>query len=591
MRSDPDKTKTAQDEASSEAFQIPPWPINDNNETLIGHTIHGRYLIENELGRGGMGIVYLARDQQLHRRQVVVKLLLDKAFLSDYVLQKFHQEIEALSRLNHPGIVGILDTGELPPGRPFIVMQYVEGETLRSRIKPGGLSLQSIAHIMKQIGRALNATHDRGILHRDLKPENIMLQELGGGEELVKIIDFGVAKVKDSLLGSTTAMNVSPGTIAYMAPEQLSGEPITRATDIYAFGVIAYEILTGRKPFNPETAFQHLHLQQAGLRVKPSDLRPGVPAEAERLIIQALSFRPEDRPATASDFSEALARALSGAVEGNQPNRENIMDSETVMVSTIHSLPPSANVDSGRMLGPAAQSALPGTPSIQAQSTGGKSRTARLIGIAAVILACVIGAGVWYAVLSSNARTSGVTAPIAERVLGYKLIIQRMRDNQPDQPPFTASGEDTFQSDWKFRLDLSSPQTGYLYLLNEGRSADGAPTYNMLFPEPATNSGSAQMSANQNVLTGWMVFVRQPGREKFWMVWSAANVPELDALQSVMNPRDKGVISDETQLKSLREFLDRHGKYKLQSQRQADQQTIVKANGDVLVNLIELDHR
>src|SRR5229473_1024772 len=109
---------------------------------LIGELLNGRYLIQNELKRGGMGVVYLARDQQLHSRPVVVKLLLDEAFQSEYVVQKFRQEVEALSRIDHPGIVGIIDTGELPNGKPFIVMQYVEGVTLRSAMTPEGMSLE-----------------------------------------------------------------------------------------------------------------------------------------------------------------------------------------------------------------------------------------------------------------------------------------------------------------------------------------------------------------------------------------------------------------------------------------------------------------
>src|SRR6185312_9522418 len=156
-------------------------------------------------------------------RPVVVKILLEEAYQSAYIVQKFRQEAEALSRIDHPGIVGIVDAGELPKGEPFIVMQYVEGVTLRSAMNPEGMNLERIGEIFKQIGRALTAAHSRGIFHRDLKPENIMLQDLGHGEEQVKIIDFGIAKVKDSVIAPSTSLNLSPGTVAYMAPEQLNG--------------------------------------------------------------------------------------------------------------------------------------------------------------------------------------------------------------------------------------------------------------------------------------------------------------------------------------------------------------------------------
>ena len=242
-----------------------------------------------------MGVVYLALDQQLHSRRVVVKVLLDEAFQSEYVVQKFRQEVEALSRIDHPGIVGIIDAGELQNGKPFIIMQYVEGVTLRSVISPEGMNLERAAEILKQIGRALAAAHNRGILHRDLKPDNIMLQDLGQGDEQLKIIDFGIAKVKDSVVAPSTSLNLSPGTVGYMAPEQLNGRPITAATDIFSLGVIAYEMVTGRKPFNPETGFELLQMQQTGVRVKPADLRPSLPIKAQEVILKSLSFNPADR--------------------------------------------------------------------------------------------------------------------------------------------------------------------------------------------------------------------------------------------------------------------------------------------------------
>src|SRR5438105_2613480 len=249
--------------------------------SLVGETLGERYVIESELGQGGVGAVYLARDHKLHDKRVVIKILLDRSLQNSWVVQKFQQEKEALARVDHPGVVGILDTGELADGKPYLVMQYVDGVTLRSQIKPEGMSLDRSAEIIKQIGRALGAAHDRGIFHRDLKPENIMLQNFGAGEEQVKIIDFGIAKLKDSIVAPSTMTGATAGTVSYMAPEQLSGRPVSAATDIFAMGAIAYELATGRRPFNPETGFELLEMQRAGVRVKPSDLRPSLPGEAE----------------------------------------------------------------------------------------------------------------------------------------------------------------------------------------------------------------------------------------------------------------------------------------------------------------------
>jgi class 3 adenylate cyclase/tRNA A-37 threonylcarbamoyl transferase component Bud32 len=281
-------------------------------EPLIGCTLGGRYLVRRKLGHGGFGVVYLASDEKMLSRSVVVKALLEGEVKNEWTVRKFKQEIEALARIDHPSIVGIFDVGELPDGKPFIVMQYVDGFSLRRIISPEGVDFWRAANIIRQIGRALTAAHDRGILHRDLKPENIMLQALGDGEEQVKIIDFGIARVKNSVIANSTVGDRTVGTIAYMSPEQLSAGQISPASDVYCFGVIAYELLTGRRPANPESAYQLLEMQRSGVRIKPVDLRPGLPQQAESIILKALSFDPKDRPQRARDFGDLLSSALLG---------------------------------------------------------------------------------------------------------------------------------------------------------------------------------------------------------------------------------------------------------------------------------------
>src|SRR5436305_5080503 len=274
-------------------------PLNETTlpqqSTRIGKTLDERYFIESELGQGGVGAVYLASDRKLHDKNVVIKILLDKSLQNSWVVQKFQQEKEALARVDHPGVVGILDTGELSDGKPYIVMQYVDGVTLRSQIKPEGMPFDRAGEMIKQIGRALGAAHDKGIYHRDLKPENIMLQSFGAGEEQVKIIDFGIAKLRDSIVAPSTMTGATAGTVSYMAPEQLSGRAVSAATDIYALGAIAYEMLTGRQPFNQEHGYVLLEMQRGGVRLKPSDLRPSLSEEADRIMLRALSFDPHER--------------------------------------------------------------------------------------------------------------------------------------------------------------------------------------------------------------------------------------------------------------------------------------------------------
>src|ERR1044072_6719764 len=203
-------------------------------DSLLGKVIAARYLIERELGKGGMGNLYLARDLTLYDRPVVIKFLLEAWHRDPYVVKKFSQEVEALSRIDHHGVVTVLGAGKLADGQLYLVMQYVEGVTIRSQITPDGIDFERAASILRQDGPALEAVHDKRILHRDLKPQNIMIQVLKDGTELVKLVDFGIAKVKDSAIGPSTANDVSTGSVAYMSPEQLrGGQKITAASDIY----------------------------------------------------------------------------------------------------------------------------------------------------------------------------------------------------------------------------------------------------------------------------------------------------------------------------------------------------------------------
>src|SRR6185503_16195265 len=230
---------------------------------------------------------------------------------NEWTIQKFKQEIEALSRIDHPSVVGVFDFGELPSGSPYIVMKYVDGVTLRSCITPEGMELKRVARLIKLLGSALAAAHQKGILHRDLKPENIMLQSLSGGDEQLTIIDFGVAKVKNSLIAPSTVEPRTLGTYLYMSPEQFRGEPVTTASDIYSLGVIAYELITGRRPFNPETVALLAEMHREGVKIKPKDLRPALPESAQDLILEALSFEASDRPVDARRFADALAESMN----------------------------------------------------------------------------------------------------------------------------------------------------------------------------------------------------------------------------------------------------------------------------------------
>jgi len=570
-------------------------PLNETTlpspPNLAGETLDDRYVIEREIGHGGVGVVFLARDCKLHDKHVVIKVLLEKSLDNAWVVQKFQQEKEALARVDHPGVVGVLGGGELPNGQPYIVMQFVDGVTLRSQIKPEGMPLDRAAEIIKQIGRALSAAHEKGIFHRDLKPENIMLQSFGHGEEQVKIIDFGIAKLKDSMVAPSTMTGATAGTVAYMAPEQLSGRPTSAATDIYAFGAIAYEIITGRKPFNPETGFELLEMQRRGVRINASDLRPAVLPEANDLVMRALNFEASARFLTARELGDALARGLNDdvthpqadvlaaqvpatqlATQANPPARQTADLAPKTIVGRYEA----AKVDTLNQ--PAYVAAITDEP----QSRAGSKIAIALVGL--IVIGAVAGILVWKRDAIFGARGS-------DRSLSYSLTVQKMRDGKPYQGEFESSGQEIFENGWKFRMNLSSPQDGYLYLLNEGPGAKDATTYDVLFPETKTNNGSPRVLANQKLQTAWMRFDDNQGTEKFWLIWSASPVKELEAVTDAINDRDVGQIKDDAKARTVRDFLKVRSAPKPDVTKDSStNQSIVKGNGSVLVNAIELSH-
>src|ERR1039458_10124981 len=249
------------------------------------------------LSTGGFGEVYRARDEQLLSKLVVVKILKNPEN-DPWFVKKFSQEKEALARIRHHGVVEIVGDGVTSDGRPFLVMQYVEGVTLRAVIRPGGMSFIRAAGIVQQISRALSVAHHCGVCHRDLKPEIVMLQTLDGDEHVV-LIDFGIAGVADSrFAGITTKV---AGSLAYMAPEQFEGKG-SIASDIYALGVVAFEMLTGVLPTK-------------GAEAKLRTLRPDLPEPVAEAILKALSPDPakvpSESPLPPARAGQAVAYAAS----------------------------------------------------------------------------------------------------------------------------------------------------------------------------------------------------------------------------------------------------------------------------------------
>jgi eukaryotic-like serine/threonine-protein kinase len=277
----------------------------------LSSALGDRYLLERELGQGGMATVYLARDHK-HHRMVAIKVLRPELAAS-LGSERFLHEIEIAAGLQHPHILPLLDSGEAD-GFLYYVMPFVEGESLRERLDRGGeLPVSTGVRILAEIAEALAYAHSRGVVHRDMKPENIMLS---GRHPLV--MDFGVAKAVSPATGSTrpTTAGVALGTPTYMAPEQAAADPhLDHRVDIYALGVIGYELLTGTTPFTGTSAQQIL---AAHMTRKPEPIsvrRPAVPPGLAAILMRCLEKRPADRPQSAEELVRALEAVLTPGEE------------------------------------------------------------------------------------------------------------------------------------------------------------------------------------------------------------------------------------------------------------------------------------
>jgi eukaryotic-like serine/threonine-protein kinase len=258
----------------------------------------GRYRIERALGHGGMAVVYLAYDEELHR-QVAVKVLAAHLTGDDNFRARFLQESRLASRLSHPNVVQVYDAGEAE-GSPYIVMEYVPGKTVAQR---GKLSYAEAVPLGLQACAGLQHAHSAGLVHRDVKPANLLVRE----DDVLKVADFGIARTAE--LTRLTQHGTVLGTAAYLSPEQAAGEEVTTATDIYSLGAVVYELLTGRAPYQFESLAELAALQSAGVITPVRDLEPSVPEPVERAVMHALAREPRFRPPSAAEFARELAAA------------------------------------------------------------------------------------------------------------------------------------------------------------------------------------------------------------------------------------------------------------------------------------------
>ena len=281
-------------------------------DSLIGQTLDEKYRIEQRLSAGGMGAVYRARHLSMDR-PVAIKVLHQRLLADEAARIRFQREARAAVRLKHQNAVSVTDFGETADGYVYLVMELLEGPTLREiLVKEAPIETARAISIMLQASAAVTAAHEAGIIHRDLKPSNILVTQSPEVPSVVKVLDFGVAKLAAEIIdddeGAITMRQTGAliGTPRYMAPEQYNGGDLTAAADVYSLGVILYEMLTGMAPFTGSTTVEIAAKHQTDPPHPPRNIVAAIPEDVERIVLRALEKAPEKRPVNADAFHREL---------------------------------------------------------------------------------------------------------------------------------------------------------------------------------------------------------------------------------------------------------------------------------------------
>ena len=556
-----------------------------SSESYIGQTV-GSFRILSQLGRGGMGVVYLAEDLKLGRK-VALKVLPEELSRRDDLVRRFALESKAASGLNHPNIVTVYEIGKTGSSE-YIATEYIEGENLRHHFASGRMSLRDALDVLIQVASALAAAHGAGIIHRDIKPENIMLRPDG----YVKVLDFGLAKAiagtrpgspfADLEAATLVKMETEPGamigTVYYMAPEQARGQDVDARADIFSVGVLAYEMIAGRRPFGGET---NLDALISTLEREPQPLAscaPGAPPEIQRIVSRALRKDREERYQTINEMLIDLKNLREDIAFEAKRDRASQHESN-VTSSTPTSVQQSVLTSNAQ--------------AIRTSALRKRSLAAPVIGALILVAIGIIAVKMWPS--SAPIRSEAPPAVAAERVLNYWVTVQKFRDGKYRQP-IRLPGEILFEKDDQVRLHVGSAQDGHLYVFNEGPpGGDRLPPLNVLFPSPTANTGSSRVSSGQTIdipRESWLRFDQQEGTEKLWLVWSVNSLPDLESTKKFANEKDRGVIGSPGLDRLVRDFLAKTYAASKPTVAKDDstKETHVKANADIVVHVLALEH-
>jgi serine/threonine protein kinase len=562
--------------------------VGADDETL-GKILGGRYRIIEPLGKGGMGKVYLAEDIEIPKLKFAVKIF----------DQGFEKEVEALARVKSDRVVMIFTTGKTDDGRPYMVMEYLTGQTLANLLdERGHLPREEAAQLIREICEAVTELHEtktdldgQGIIHRDLKPSNIMVARRRNRWR-IKLFDLGVARLENPLMGRATSTHVAKGTPLYMAPEQFHGKAmagfgcksqspswiITPATDIYSLGVIAYEMLVGLNPFRGAANMAGVSaMQREGGYVKALSQKSEIPAAARSAILKAMAFCPEARYQKAEEFGERLAEALTAS-----PPKAKYATFAALILLVLLGL----GALMWRGLGVPAgagdnQEAANGnsTSNVDANSESNANR----------------------ATDKADSKNDGAVsassgpAPPRRREASYWLVTQQKVNDRPTGEPKVVTADDGLNDGWNFRLYFVGKERGYLYVINDGPVEDGGHLLQILFPVPNDplkkqngNNGTSEITPGRVVEAFDVDVDRVAGTEHLWIVWSAERIPELEKLTRYAVKKYGGRISDPRDAEATRAFLSGLTQADLSYDERGH--AVLRGEGNVLAKELLLKH-
>ncbi len=301
---------------SGTAVRTPPAPSKglDRAASLSGQLLDARYQVLKKLGEGGMSYVYLAKEVAT-THEVAIKVLSPKLATDRSSVERLRREAGLAMRLDHPNVCRIMRLGESEDGLIYLVMPFLKGELLSDReVKGGPMDAATGIDVLRQVCAGLHHAHELQIVHRDLKPENIMLVVEDGGGERAVVMDFGLAKERraDPSIAKLTATGIILGTPEFMSPEQIRGKQLDARSDIYALGIVAFEMLTGKLPFQGRNAQEMMIARLRGQPMALRQLRPDLPPGLEKALARAMESNPDHRYATTLEFAEALTASSEG---------------------------------------------------------------------------------------------------------------------------------------------------------------------------------------------------------------------------------------------------------------------------------------